>query len=359
MADCEKYQELISLYVDDCSEHTNNLSDQETHELLSHIKTCQNCAALLDDYLEISRLLKEAPEPPEALVSGVMEKVRRVSADRRAKRKTIIRRASLGIAALAACAAVALVPRAISDKASDAVSNVEVTSGSVYIEENSRESYAVEDSDGFGDENLAAAESGGAECALDEPESADAGDSDMSPVEDVTDNLKDVSVYSGSGADSGESETTATWSVYPGLDVQYVRADGDYEVSVSTCIIQSKAELDNYYDENSENYDFQASYCTENYSTTSFDDAVISYDNEFFESNELVLIVFQEDSSLTCHEVVAVEQSGVDFTVTIRRISPDYAYDVYIDDKAGWHIFLTLPAGTVDDSDNLIVKFTE
>jgi hypothetical protein len=104
MADCEKYQELISLYVD------RGISDEEKAELIAHIEQCEDCAQLLSIYADVSRLAAEDVEPPEELCAGVMAGVRKINAEK-SKSRTSKRAVSRWIAA-AACIAILAIPAA-------------------------------------------------------------------------------------------------------------------------------------------------------------------------------------------------------------------------------------------------------
>ncbi len=103
MADCEHYQELISLYVD------GEIAPDEEAALLAHLKTCPDCAALLSVYSEVSRLLSDDADPPEALAENVMRRVRE-QREGRFQRNIRMRRTVLRVAATAACAALLLIP---------------------------------------------------------------------------------------------------------------------------------------------------------------------------------------------------------------------------------------------------------
>lgn len=103
MADCEHYQELLSLYVD------GEIAPDEEAGLLAHLKTCPDCAALLSVYSEVSRLLSDDADPPEALAENVMRRVRE-QREGRFQRNIRMRRTVLRIAATAACAALLLIP---------------------------------------------------------------------------------------------------------------------------------------------------------------------------------------------------------------------------------------------------------
>ena len=54
--ECEKYRELISLYID------GELNESEEKELLEHIKNCPLCEKELKELTAISEMLKSAEE---------------------------------------------------------------------------------------------------------------------------------------------------------------------------------------------------------------------------------------------------------------------------------------------------------
>lgn len=81
MNSCEKYQELISCLVDGV------IAEDEKKELMEHIAVCPECAELLKIYTEISAATDGDAEPPEALLSGVMEGVRKINAEKSAPKK--------------------------------------------------------------------------------------------------------------------------------------------------------------------------------------------------------------------------------------------------------------------------------
>ena len=77
MADCERYRDLISEYID------GTISGEDQAELFHHIESCSDCAQLLETYAEISRIMADDTEPPEELLSGVMAGVREINDRRR------------------------------------------------------------------------------------------------------------------------------------------------------------------------------------------------------------------------------------------------------------------------------------
>ena len=83
MADCEKYNTMISAAVD------GELGIEEKLELSEHLKTCAECRS----YMELmermrSALAEGAAEPPSKLADGIMYKVELASSRRRFRRGT-------------------------------------------------------------------------------------------------------------------------------------------------------------------------------------------------------------------------------------------------------------------------------
>ena len=77
MTGCEKYLDMISLYID------GKLDSDETAELLAHVASCPHCAALLKIYEEaFDGGDSELTEPPAELVENVMDAVKSMPAPR-------------------------------------------------------------------------------------------------------------------------------------------------------------------------------------------------------------------------------------------------------------------------------------
>lgn len=77
MTGCEKYLDMISLYID------GELDSDETAELLAHVASCPHCAALLKIYEEaFDGGDSEITEPPAELVENVMDAVKSMPAPR-------------------------------------------------------------------------------------------------------------------------------------------------------------------------------------------------------------------------------------------------------------------------------------
>jgi hypothetical protein len=104
--ECAEFVEFISAYAD------IELSDADKKRVEEHLATCANCSALLELCREISAAANESSAPaPEALRSGVMEKVRSEGTPRTAgnvRRLGHYRVVLTRYAPLAACLAVVL-----------------------------------------------------------------------------------------------------------------------------------------------------------------------------------------------------------------------------------------------------------
>jgi len=112
---CTEFLELISAYADD------ELTESDRRRVEEHLSECDDCSALLDLYREISSAASLSSEPaPEALFSGVMDKILSGEADSTADHKSaikpgIIRMALTRYLPVAACLAIMLItlPRII------------------------------------------------------------------------------------------------------------------------------------------------------------------------------------------------------------------------------------------------------
>ncbi|MBQ8208491.1 MAG: hypothetical protein IJZ89_07150 [Clostridia bacterium] len=123
--------------------------------------------------------------------------------------------------------------------------------------------------------------------------------------------------------------------LYP---VQYIRTDG-YRENVDfpyTVNIGSVSELENYIAENRGHYFLGHAEKVYSDTTIGFADATEGYDEAFFESNMLVMAIFEEGSGSNRHELVGVTADDV---IQVKRITPE----VGTCDMAEWHIILEIP----------------
>lgn len=182
---------------------------------------------------------------------------------------------------------------------------------------------------------------------------------------DISENGKyrfttDCSVYeNGRGAGSTECEMWAEFTVtrigdtsgdvkktFIDFQTQYIRTDG-YHDGVEypiVKIIRSVDELNAYYNENKEKYSLERREDPASDSTIGFLDACDKYNAEYFEKQILVMVLLEEGSGSTRHNVdnVKLGSDGMLY-VNIRSI----VLEVGTCDMAEWHILIE-PETNVD-----------
>lgn len=162
----------------------------------------------------------------------------------------------------------------------------------------------------------------------------------------------------------GEQETSQTDDTQGGAAeslpvsyeyrAQYVRTDG-YHSDVTypmAFLIDSRAALDRYYVDNVDRYNF--SYSSTKYfdGSLSFDEAIQTYDDKWFESHCLILALLEEGSGSVRHKVVNVSRTTEnDITVEIIRYSPQ----MHTDDMAEWHILIGMDRDDLQSADQFQV----
>lgn len=100
MSDHERFHELISQYID------GTLDADREAELHAHLSGCEECRELLRILTGVRETLDFEKEPPEALVTGVMEGVERIDKTRGSVK---LRRFGFAASLAAVAAALALV----------------------------------------------------------------------------------------------------------------------------------------------------------------------------------------------------------------------------------------------------------
>ena len=150
---------------------------------------------------------------------------------------------------------------------------------------------------------------------------------------------------------SGTDEETPPEPVRLNFDAAYVRTNGYHDgfTYPRAVVISDRAQLDEYYDQNKELYDF--SHKEEVYSDTTmgFADAMEKYDDGWFSEKTLLICVLEEGSGSIRHEVTKVEKTGGDLDINIERIVP-YACT---DDMAEWHIIIELDKTEAGGADSV------
>jgi len=122
------------------------------------------------------------------------------------------------------------------------------------------------------------------------------------------------------------------------LDVLYIRTNGyvDGKNYPIVTVISSRDELERYYENNKNTYDFSANFG--GYSDAiSFIDAMKNYTDAFFTNRSLVLVLLEEGSGSIRHRVDDVGENG---DIVISRLLPE----IGTADMAQWHIIIELDA---------------
>jgi len=124
------------------------------------------------------------------------------------------------------------------------------------------------------------------------------------------------------------------------FNAQYIRTNGysDGAVYPKKKLITSRAELDSYIEANKDIYDFKGWD-----SITGFMDATAKYDDNWFSSHKLLVVVLEEGSGSISHTVAEVNGLGV----TIQREIPE----VGTGDMAEWHILIEVDKDVYVHSD--------
>lgn len=137
--------------------------------------------------------------------------------------------------------------------------------------------------------------------------------------------------------DNGHNHQVPTQLAY---GVQYIRTDGYAEGAKYPCItvIDSVRELDSYYKSNKNTFDLERKEKVCSDTTIGFLDACDRYDERFFESRYLVLVLLEEGSGSVRHKVTGVEPADDGIKVKIQRNVPE----IGTDDMAQWHIIMEM-----------------
>ena len=102
MSRCDKYMEMVSLYID------GELPEGEVPELMEHLAECDDCRKYYEAFSQISGAMQEVPAP-EGFTASVMEAVRSEARAKEAPAAKPRRRVRIArYAALAACLALVI-----------------------------------------------------------------------------------------------------------------------------------------------------------------------------------------------------------------------------------------------------------
>lgn len=146
-----------------------------------------------------------------------------------------------------------------------------------------------------------------------------------------------------------------------GFEAQYIRTNGysedrSYPYHV---VIDSKEELEAYYEANKDLYDLERKEKVYSDTTIGFLDACDKYDDAYFERQNLVLIILEEGSGSIRHKITDVRRrrdengASLGWNITIKTMAPE----VVTDDMAEWHLFLEVQMyNVIEDGDNVWIN---
>jgi len=79
-------------------------------------------------------------------------------------------------------------------------------------------------------------------------------------------------------------------------DVQYIRTNYVSEMNGQTLVIESREELDQYFNTNKEKYNLGHKEKVYSDTTIGFEDAIVDYDEEWFKDHNIVLVLLTANS---------------------------------------------------------------
>ncbi len=130
-------------------------------------------------------------------------------------------------------------------------------------------------------------------------------------------------------------------------------AGGEYP---SLYVISTKNELERYYDRYARIYDFSHKETVYSDTTIGFVDAIKKYDDGWFKTNQLILVVQESTSGSVNYEVESVTTSATDEgIIKINELWPEE----FTCDMGQWHIIIELEKDTFQKSDEIQVEFTQ
>lgn len=135
---------------------------------------------------------------------------------------------------------------------------------------------------------------------------------------------------------------------------QYIRTNGgDEDIAYpSYVIIRSRAELEQYYDDNKSVYDLEHHEQVYSDTTIGFLDAIEQYDDAFFADRDLIILVLEEGSGSIRHEVNGIRPYyDNSWQLTVRRITPEAGTC----DMAQWHLLIEVQKDLIAAHESIVV----
>ena len=139
-------------------------------------------------------------------------------------------------------------------------------------------------------------------------------------------------------------------------NVHYIKTNYVADMSGQTFVIESKEQLDSYLNSNMEKFGLGHREKVYADSTIGFSDAIKNYDDSFFKSNNLIIVLLSESSGSITHEVTDVKNDEGILNINIKRNYPE----IGTCDMTGWHIVVEVDKEPIDKInvlvDNMIIN---
>ncbi len=155
------------------------------------------------------------------------------------------------------------------------------------------------------------------------------------------------------GKDNGDTQTITELD----YEVQYIRTNGYHEKIMYpfSCIIESKEQLEEYYENVKSMYDLERRENPLSDMTIGFLDACDAYNEEYFQNNSLILVLLEEGSGSIRHNVKSLQKVDYRLKISIDRIIPEAGTD----DMAEWHIIIAVDKKYIPENEENIEIFLE
>lgn len=128
-------------------------------------------------------------------------------------------------------------------------------------------------------------------------------------------------------------------------DVQYIKTAYYSDMNGQTIIIESKEELDEYFNTNKEKYNLGHRDKVYADSTIGFENAIEKYDEEFFKNKNIVLLLVTATSGSITYKADSITINDGVMDVKISRHAPEYCDCM----MAGWHIIVETEKISIDE----------
>ncbi len=139
--------------------------------------------------------------------------------------------------------------------------------------------------------------------------------------------------------------------------VQYIRTNGYHEEVVYPVltVIRSAEELSEYYDANKDRYDLQRKSEIFADTTMGFLDACDKYNDEYFQNNNVIMVLLEEGSGSIRHNVDFVKiDTDAKLQISIRSILRGAGTC----DMAEWHIMIEIPKDkTPENKEDILLHY--